>query len=126
MKRKNLILLGVTVVCLGGAAFLATRAVTGSGAKNEDFPEGAFWICQACKHEFAKSIDEVIAAKAAARESADGAPAQIKCPSCGSSDTIRGLHCPSCKRVFVRSGSGRPTCSYCNTPLPAIAEGPAR
>ncbi len=115
-------MLGVAGICLGGAALFATRAMTGSGKQSEDFPDGTFWICQACKHEFAKSLDEVMDVRAAGRESSDPAAGQIKCPACGSDNTTRGLRCPSCRRVFLRPGAGRPACPYCQTPLPAIAE----
>lgn len=124
MKRKDVILLAVAIMCLGGAALFATRAMTGPGRQSADFPDGTFWICQACKHEFVKSVDEVMEIKTAGRESPDPAAGQMKCPSCGAGNTVRGLRCPSCKRIFVRSGAGRPTCPYCNMSLPAVAEGP--
>ncbi len=125
MKRKDVALLGVAVCCLAGAVLLLTRSVTRASRDSDDFPDGTFFVCQDCKHEFVKSVDEVVEIKAAARAAGDPSALQIPCASCGSRNTTRGLRCPSCTRIFLRQGPGQPICPYCNKPLPptVTAEG---
>ncbi len=96
-------LLGVAVVCLGGAAFFTWR-----GTRDEEGASRppAFWVCMDCKHEFTMDGDEVV-----------GNP-DVDCPKCSSRNIIRGLPCSNCQRIFVRQGRGQPVCPYCNKPLP--------
>lgn len=108
MRRRDLILLVVASAALGGATFFGWRAWSEQDSVN--LPQGTFWVCADCKHEFVLSATQVLEGRA--------------CPKCGGQNTLRAIRCPGCGGIFVPQDRGQPVCPKCNQPLARFLDAP--
>ncbi len=108
----------LALALLGAAAYLFLRQGGGSDSA-EDFPDGVWWICGSCRHEFAMDRDEV------ARLYQADPDAPVSCPECGEGRTMRAVKCPleACAKVYPdtiqrKLIGGKVCCPVCEQPLP--------
>ncbi len=106
------------IITLVAAVAVTAAAVTGTmvwfrsdSAVSADFPQGTFWLCSdaACGAEFVKSLDELGAFYQ------QNPNADLPCPDCGRTQTLRAARCTACSRHFPRPARGRSpiNCSHC-------------
>lgn len=106
------------IITLAAALAVIAVAVTGTmvwfrsdAAVSADFPDRTFWVCshEACGAEFVISLDEL---GAFYQQNPD---ADLPCPDCGGTQTIRAARCTACGRHFPRPARGRSpiNCPHC-------------
>ena len=122
---KNVILVGVIIVCLAGAAFIFLR---GGGGGTSQIPEGEtiLTLCMACKNvqemdkkEYYDNIREKQVELAKAGNPM--AKAYLTCEQCGKDAVTEAMKCEQCGKVF-RKGAVQgdyadkcPECKYSPT-----------
>ncbi len=112
----------VGAIVLIGLAVVLFKRGSDRASQSQDFPDGVYYLCGACKHEFNMSRDE----------SADWSNANpgktIPCPKCNQNSSVRAKKCPleDCGRLFPIGGrdgamvliDGKVSCPICKQPLP--------
>ena len=84
-------------------------------AQSEDFPDGTFWICLECKHEFNMSREAVATWVAANPDKS------VPCPNCGANKSVRAERSPVCGKYYIGSMieiDGVVCCPICKEPVP--------
>ena len=106
------------LVLIVAAVYLFTGGST-DGGRTGDFPDGVWWICADCKHEFDMDRDRVVELYHADPDSS------VPCPECGKRKTLRARKCPleACSEVYPDtkgfvSIDGKACCPICKQPLP--------
>lgn len=108
------------IVLIGLAVFLFKRS-SDQAKESQDFPDGVYYLCGDCKHEFNMSRDELA-------DWSNANPGKtIPCPQCNKNNNVRAEKCPleDCGRLFPigRDGgmvliAGKVSCPICKQPLP--------
>ena len=104
------------IVLIGLALFLFKRS-SDQSKESQDFPDGAHYLCGACKHEFSMSLGDV----SEWTRSPDRGKT-IPCPKCQAEKSIRADKCPleDCGRLYVAKPltiNGRVCCPVCKQPM---------
>jgi len=106
MDRKIIIIAAVVSMLIAVVAGLALH----HPANNAAHPEGTWWHCAACGHDFAMST----------RDLGDWYQNHyghgVQCPSCGSEKTVRSYKCPACGKVYPTHDAKK--CPACGAPVP--------
>ena len=114
------------IITLVAALAVIAAAITGSmvwlrseAAESADFPDGTFWLCSgaACGAEFVKSLDDLGAFYQ------QNPNADLPCPDCGRTQTLRAARCEACGRHFPRPARGESpiNCPHCGEEQPRAA-----
>ena len=112
----------VGAIVLIGLAVVLFKRGSDRANQSQDFPDGVYYLCGDCRHEFNMSRDE----------SADWSNANpgktIPCPECNQNSSVRAKKCPleDCGRLFPIGGrdggmvliDGKVSCPICKQPLP--------
>jgi len=101
---------------IAGAVIVVAVAAAGyflwnwRSTNSVDNPEGFFYVCQnpQCRNEFSVSEKD----DAAYQKAHYGEP-RI-CPKCGQKNVVDADRCPTCKRMYPKSGRSASGCPFCN------------
>ena len=120
MKRRQIITLVAAMAVIAASVTGAVVWLRSAAAVNEDFPDGTFWLCShaACGAEFVKSLDELGAFYQ------QNPNAELPCPDCGRTPTMRAVRCAECGRHFPRPPRGRLPleCPHCGKEQPRATD----
>ncbi len=109
------------IVLIGLAVFLFKRS-SDKTSQSQDFPDGAYYLCGACKHEFSMSLGDV----SEWTRSPDKGKT-VPCPKCKAERSMRADKCllEACGRLFPTAGdggmvmiNGKVSCPICKQPMP--------
>ncbi len=116
MKLRRIITLVAALAVIAAAVTSAMVWFRGDVAESSDFPDGTFWLCSdaTCGAEFVKSLDELGAFYQ------QNPNADLPCPDCGRTQTLRAARCTACTRHFPRPARGRSpiNCPHCGEEQP--------
>ncbi len=108
---------GILAVLVIVGALFYFRSSTEKQNLSQDFPNGTYWICLECKHEFNMSRDDVAAWNTANPETT------VPCPQCKANRSVSASKCPldECGKLFTGSMveiDGKVCCPVCKDPMP--------
>lgn len=99
------------------AGFWFFRKGSERQAQSQDFPDGTYYICAECRHEFNMSRDEVADWINANPEKG------VPCPKCEKHKSIRASKCPlpECSKLYIGNMvmiDEKVCCPICKKPVP--------
>jgi DNA-directed RNA polymerase subunit RPC12/RpoP len=106
MNRKVIIIATIVGLVVAGVMAFTFHHPADNGAH----PDGTWWRCNACGHEFSLST------RALGDWYQNHYGEGVKCPSCGSQKTVRSYKCPSCGKVYPTHNAKK--CPACGAPVP--------
>ena len=100
-----------------GAAFFLFKSSSDNQAQSQDFPDGTYWVCLECKHEFNMSREDV------ADWNAIYPDTTVPCPECEENRSKRASKCPlsECGKYYIGNMveiDGKVCCPICKQPVP--------
>ena len=102
---KKLLVMGAGVSLL--VVIVAVAAIH-RPANDPSHPDGTYWLCQSCGHDFSMST------KALGEFHTSHYGERLPCPKCGSTRTVLAYKCPACGKVYPAHDAK--VCPSCGAP----------
>lgn len=107
----------ILAIVVIGVAVLFFKGSSDKQAQSQDFPDGTYWICLECKHQFNMSRDAVADWNTAHPETT------VPCPECEKNRSVRASKCPlpECGKLYTGNLveiNGAVCCPICKQAVP--------
>ncbi len=108
---------GILAVVVIIAAIFVFKGSSEKQAQSQDFPNGTYWVCLECKHQFNMSRDAVADWNTANPEKT------VPCPECEKNRSVSASKCPlpECGELYTGSLveiDGAVCCPVCKQAVP--------
>ena len=96
-RKMEFLMIGVLGLIIVGALVITAVSVFGGDKRQAGGDAETRYHCEACGHEWARSMDELDPEEATMREGA----CKLKCPNCGEQEGLPMTQCPKCDKWYV-------------------------